>query len=138
LITDDPVLAANADRAGVDRIGPDLERVGKTDRQSGLDTRLSRHKIDDVAKVGRVLTHAKLFVRVNPINAGTTAEVDAVIARGAGLLMLPFFRSVDEVEKFVRLVDGRAAVMLLLETASAVVVFAKFLPCRASARSWSG
>lgn len=121
LITDDPMLAANADRAGIDGIGPDLEQLGKTERQSGLGTRLSQHKIDDVAKVGRVLTRAKLFTRVNPVNAGTAAELDAVIARGARLLMLPFFRTADEVETFVRLVDGRASVILLVETASAVV-----------------
>jgi hypothetical protein len=121
LVTDDPVLAANADRAGVDRIGPDLEQLGKIERQAGLSTRLSRHEIDDVATVGRALTRAKLFVRVNPINASTAAEVDAVIARGARLLMLPFFKTVDEVETFVRLVDGRASVILLVETAAAVV-----------------
>lgn len=121
LITDDPGLAASADRAGIDGIGPDLEQLGKTERQSGLDTRLSQHKIDDVAKVGRVLTRAKLFTRVNPVNACTAAELDAVIARGARLLMLPFFRTADEVETFVHLVDGRASVVLLVETASAVV-----------------
>jgi hypothetical protein len=121
LITDDPVLAANADRAGVDRIGPDLEQFGKIERQAGLNTRLSQHTIEDVAKVGRALERARLFVRVNPINASTAAEVDSAIARGARLLMLPFFRTVDEVETFVRLVDGRASVMLLVETAAAVV-----------------
>lgn len=32
LVTDDPVLAATADRAGVDHIGPDLEHLGKRER----------------------------------------------------------------------------------------------------------
>ena len=121
LITEDPGLAADADRAGVDRIGPDLEQLGKKERQAGLNTRLSHHQIDDVARVGRSLSRAKLFVRVNPINAGSAAEVDAVIARGARVLMLPFFRTAGEVETFVRLVDGRASIMLLVETAAAVV-----------------
>ncbi len=121
LITDDPALAASADRAGVDRIGPDLEQLGKSARQAGLNARLSRHEMRDVARVGAALERATLFVRINPVHAGTTAEVDAAIAGGARLLMLPFFRSVDEVETFVRLVDGRASTMLLVETAAAVV-----------------
>jgi hypothetical protein len=121
LITDDPVLAASADRAGVDRIGPDLEHLGKSARQAGLNARLSHHKMTDVASVGAALARASLFVRINPVHAGTAAEVDAAIAGGARVLMLPFFRSVDEVETFVRLVDGRASTVLLVETAAAVV-----------------
>ena len=37
------------------------------------------------------------------------------------VLMLPFFTTAAEVERFVRLVDGRARVVLLLETAAALV-----------------
>jgi len=121
LITDDPVLAANADCGGVDRIGLDLERLGKADRQSDLDTRQSKHKVADLAAVARSLVRAKLFVRLNPINVNTADEVDAVIHAGADVLMLPFFRTADEIETFVRLVGGRAGVTLLVETASAVV-----------------
>lgn len=121
LVTNDPALAATADRSGINRIGPDLEQLGKSERQFGLDTRLSRHKVEDVAAVGRSLTRAKLFVRVNPINANTATELDAVISSGAQVLMLPFFRTAEEVETFVRQVNGRASIMLLVETASAVV-----------------
>ena len=60
-------------------------------------------------------------MRVNPLNAGTAAEVDAVLCHGAQVLMLPYFRTAAEVETFVRLVDGRASVMILVETASALV-----------------
>ncbi|SUU91513.1 HpcH/HpaI aldolase/citrate lyase family protein [Aminobacter aminovorans] len=60
-------------------------------------------------------------MRVNPVNAGTTAEIETVLGHGAQVLMLPYFRTAGEVETFVRLVDGRAAVMILVETASALV-----------------
>jgi HpcH/HpaI aldolase/citrate lyase family len=121
LITDDPALAAKADHGGVDRIGLDLERLGKAERQSGLNTRLSNHKVEDLGAVARSLNRAKLFVRINPINANTADEIETVIRGGAEVIMLPFFRNAEEVETFVGLVNGRAFVMILLETASAVV-----------------
>ncbi len=43
------------------------------------------------------------------------------LAGGTSVLMLPFFTTGTEVERFVRLVDGRARVVLLLETAAALV-----------------
>lgn len=121
LITNDPVLAASADRCGVNRVGVDLEYLGKTDRQQGHDTRHSDHKIQDVARIGGSICKAKLFVRLNPINAKTPIEVEEALFFGANVLMLPFFRTPQEVEKFVRLVDGRAHLVILLETASALV-----------------
>ncbi|MDP1664048.1 MAG: aldolase/citrate lyase family protein [Methylobacter sp.] len=121
LITNDPVLAATADRCGVNRVGVDLEYLGKTERQQGHDTRFSNHQIKDVARIGRCISKAKLFVRLNPINAKTSIEIEEVLHSGANVLMLPFFRTPQEVEKFVRLVDGRAHLVILLETASALV-----------------
>jgi hypothetical protein len=48
LITADPILAAEVDQAGVDRIGLDLECLGKAERQRGEDTRLSNHKVENL------------------------------------------------------------------------------------------
>ena len=121
LITDDPALAARADRAGVNRVGLDLEVLGKAERQAGEDTRLSRHSLEDLAKIAPALTRADLFARLNPLNPGTRDEVERAVELGARVLMLPFFRTAHEVETFVRLVDGRAHVTLLLETPPAVV-----------------
>lgn len=121
LITNDPTLAQRADRAGVDRVGIDLERLGKADRQRGLASRLSEHTTDDLAAVAASLQRAELFVRVNPLNADTPDEVETVLRFGAKVLMLPYFRTVSEVETFVRVVDGRASVMILVETAAALV-----------------
>ncbi len=120
LITNDPFLAAKADRGGVDRIGIDLEYIGKAERQAGHNTRLSNHSIGDLS-IGKALVHAKLFVRLNPLNANTHDEVETVLHCGAQILMLPFFRTAREVEAFVRLVDERAQIVILLETASALV-----------------
>ena len=49
-ITSQPEIAQIAESAGVDRIFVDLEYIGKSDRQGGMDTVQSRHTIDDVKK----------------------------------------------------------------------------------------
>lgn len=121
LITDDPPLAAEADAAGIERIGVDLERLGKADRQAGNDTRLSQHTWDDLAAIAPAVGRADLFVRTNPIHAGSEREIETALELRARVLMLPSFRTADEVASFVRMVRGRAQVLVLVELAPAVV-----------------
>jgi hypothetical protein len=122
-LTDDPQKAGWAASAGVDRIGPDLERVGKSQRQSGLNTRLSGHELSCLGTLSReVGSAATLFARVNPINAGSPGEIERILGAGCRALMLPYFHSVAEVDRFVRLVAGRAKRVLLVETAAAAVL----------------
>jgi hypothetical protein len=120
LLTTDPDLAGAGDAAGVQQIGVDLERLGKRDRQRSRTARISDHSIGDLAKVARRLSRAKAFARVNPLNPALAAEIDAVVAAGARAIMLPFFESPGEVATFVRLVAGRADVLILVETAPAL------------------
>lgn len=120
LITNDPKLAADAELAGIDRIGVDLEHIGKAARQQGSGGRLSQHTWDDLSAVAETLTAAKLFVRLNPLHGGSAREVEAALDRGAELLMLPFFQSSEEVRNFVQTVRARASVIILLETAAAI------------------
>ena len=121
-ITNDPGLAARADAAGVDRVGIDIERLNKSARQGHLaDARLSDHRLADLADLAPVLRRAALFARLNPLHDGSGDEVATALAGGAGVLMLPFFTTAGEVEGLVRLADGRARIVLLLETAAALV-----------------
>jgi len=116
LITNDPDVAKYAELSGVGRIFVDLEVLGKQERQGHLDTLISQHAMADVAKVKQCLTQAELLVRLNPLHPGSKVEVDEAIAGGADLLMLPMFRSADEVRQFSELVDGRAKIVPLVET----------------------
>lgn len=116
LLTDDPRLAYAADEAGIDRIGPDLEIVGKEERQKGLKTRISRHRLEDAAPVFACVRRQARFTRVNPVNPGTPDEVDALVAAGADVLMLPYFKRIAEVERFSEVVAGRALTVGLAET----------------------
>ncbi len=119
-ITNDPAFARRCDALGNFRLFVDLERLGKAERQAGRNTFISVHALDDVARVREVLRQSKLMVRVNPLNAGTAAEVDAVIARGADMLMLPMFTQAHEVREFSALVNGRLPIVPLLETSGAL------------------
>ncbi|WP_026572824.1 aldolase/citrate lyase family protein [Bacillus sp. UNC438CL73TsuS30] len=119
-ITNQGKVAKIAERNGVDWIFIDLEINGKDERQGHLDTVISRHSLEDVKKIKQVITKSKLLVRVNPIYEGSKNEIDRVIKDGADIVMLPFFKTKDEVEVFVSYVNDRAKVCLLLETAEAV------------------
>lgn len=119
LFTADPELAAAADAAGVDRIGVDLETLGKHGRQGHLNTWISDHRIEDLPRIAARLHSAQLFARCNPVHEGSAEEIDALLALGVRVLMLPYFKEAAEAERFIRLVDGRAHPVLLLETAAA-------------------
>jgi 2-keto-3-deoxy-L-rhamnonate aldolase RhmA len=119
-ITNDPQVARIIERCGVDWVFVDLEARGKAERQSGRNTVISGHTLDDVRAVRQVLTQAQLLVRVNPWGADSPEEIDAVVRAGADIVMLPFFTHRSEVEHFVAAVGGRATVCLLVETPAAV------------------
>ena len=115
------MLAAQADAAGVARIGIDIDRLGKAKRQAGQAARLSPHAMDDLVHLRKVVRRGQLFVRINPPHDGTAAEVESALRHGADAIMLPFFRTVEQADGFLRAVRGRAAAHLLVETATAVL-----------------
>ena len=121
-ITNEPKVARIAENAGVDRIFVDMEYIGKAERQRGMDTVQSHHTIGDVKGIKDTVSVSEVLVRVNPIHdaaaeyCSSAEEIDGVINAGADIIMLPFFKSVQEVEYFIELVAGRARTMLLLET----------------------
>ena len=123
LITNHPGLAAYAVEAGVSRIMVDLEILGKRERQANRDTLISAHEMSEVPTIRRVLDQSakgELMVRLNPLHPGSGVEVDSAVAAGADLLMLPMWRSPEDLERFSGLVDGRARVVPLLETPEAM------------------
>ena len=125
-ITNQTEVAKIAEDAGVERIFVDMEYIGKSDRQGGMNTVQSHHTIEDIRSIKKVLKKTQLLVRCNPIHSSTESycsskqEIDEVIDAGADILMLPYFKTVDEVKAFIDLVKGRAKVMPLVETPEAV------------------
>jgi len=120
MICNKPDMAQFVIDGGVDRIFVDMEIMGKEARQGHLSSVISRHSLDDVRRVRELVPSARLLVRINPIHDGSEKEIEQAIAFGAGILMLPMFRSAHEVRAFVRMVGGRALTNLLVETPQAV------------------
>lgn len=119
-ITNDPAVAKIAADAGVDRIFIDMEVLGKAERQGGMDTVQSHHAPEDITKVRAVVGNkAEIMARINPLNPNSQAEIDASIENGANVIMLPMWRTADDLRQLVSMVDGRAKVMPLLETDTA-------------------
>ena len=88
-ITNRPEIAQIAESAGVDRIFVDMEYIGKSDRQGGMDTVQSHHTLEDVNIISKSIKKADLLVRVNPIHEATDQytsskeEIDGAITNGA-------------------------------------------------------
>lgn len=127
-ITKRPEIALIAEEAGVDWIFVDMEFIGKDARQGGLDTVQNHHTVEDVKNVKAAVTKAKVLVRVNPIHEAladypsSEDEIDSTIESGADIVMLPFFKTIAEVERFIRIVGGRAKTCLLVETPEAALL----------------
>lgn len=117
-ITNNPSVALIGEQCGVDRLWVDMEWMGKEERQPG-DTVKSHHTLEDISSLRKVLTDSQLMTRVNPIHSGSKKEIREAIDRGAEVVMLPMWKTVDEAQRFVDYVDGRATVNLLLETKEA-------------------
>ena len=107
------------DAAGISRIFIDLEINGKAQRQSGMNTVINNHKINDVAIARKVIKNSELLVRINPINYNTEREINEVIKAGADIIMLPMFKYSEEVKSFIEYVNKRAKISLLFETSEA-------------------
>ena len=124
-ITKHPEIARIAEEAGVEWIFVDMEFIGKDCRQGGLDTVQNHHTVEDVANIRAAVTKAKVLVRINPIHdtrddyPSSEEEIEAVIQAGADIVMLPYFKTTEEVHRFIGYVGGRAKTCLLVETPEA-------------------
>ena len=123
-ITNLPDLAARCDPMPGMRLFVDLERNGKAERQKGFNTFISSHQMDDVGRIKSVLKQSRLMVRVNPCQTdnldASNAEVEAAIAQGADMLMLPMFNNAQALKAFSCMVAGRVPIVPLLETVGAL------------------
>lgn len=124
-ITNRPEIAKIAEKSGVNRIFVDMEFIGKELRQANMDTVKSHHTFDDVELIKKSISSAELLVRCNPIHdrlddyCSTEEEINEIIKRGADIIMLPYFKTPEEVQRFVVAVGGRVKTMLLIETPEA-------------------
>lgn len=126
-IANEPSIAQIAEKNGVDRIFIDLEVRGKEERQGHIDSVKSHHQLADIDKIKNTLTNAKLLVRTNSLYDQSKKEIDEIISRGADIVMLPMWTTLDDAKRFRDYVNGRARVLLLLETIGAEKVLDEVL-----------
>jgi 2-keto-3-deoxy-L-rhamnonate aldolase RhmA len=122
LWTDDVELAAAAARAGVSRVGPDLEIVGKRDRQPEADNLVSGHTASVLPAMRAAIGGARLHVRSNPVHLGLQRELEACLDAGVTSVMLPMVRSVSQAQQVLRWIRGRAETILMVEHADALAI----------------
>jgi len=118
-ITNDPAIALIAEKNGVDRVWVDLETLGKEERQKGINSVKSHHTVADIARIRPLLTMSEMLVRVDPWHEHSRAQIDAVVSAGADMIMLPMWKTPEDVARFLDAVNGRCKTTLLLETAEA-------------------
>ncbi len=128
-ITKSPEIARIAEDAGTDIIFVDLEKIGKELRQPGMNTVKSDHTVKDAARVRRVLKKAELLVRINPVHDGTEDEIRSVIDAGADIIMLPYFKTKAETDRFIQACDGKVKTLLLTETPEGAACLDEILSC---------
>lgn len=119
-ITNKLEIATLAEDCGVDSIWVDLEVLGKEERQRSMNTVKSCHTIEDVGIISKVLKRSEMLVRINSWNPNSKEEIEKVISAGAQRIMLPMWKTPEEVDLFLKTVNGRTATTLLLETKEAV------------------
>ncbi len=127
LFTNDSVVAAVADSAGVDWILVDLESNGKAQRQFGHETPINTHTLDDIKSLRRIVRNGKLVVRINPIGNHSYEEIRSVLALSPDIVMLPFFKTKEAVTLFFELVRGRSDICLLFETNESLELLTEIL-----------
>ena len=132
-ITNRQDVAVIAEESGVDRIFVDMECIGKDLRQGNMDTVQSHHTIEDIKNIRQVIKKSELLVRCNPIHEATEEyvsseeEIEDIIDSGADVIMLPYFKTTEEVKKFIDIVNGRIKTILLIETPEAVEIIDEIL-----------
>ncbi len=122
-ITNNIHEAKIVDKLQIDWIFIDLEKKGKKERQLGRSTVLSNHFISDVNNIKSKINNTKVLVRCNPIGEWSKKEFEKINLRASliDMVMLPYFKTIDEVETFFNLLDtSKIEAALLVETLDAI------------------
>lgn len=107
------VGAREAVRHGVAAFLVDWEQAGKYERQQNFDTEVNGHGVEELRAVSGV-AGTSVWCRIN--GAGCPCEIEAALEAGARGIFLPMVRCAADVERVVRVVDGRSEIGILVET----------------------
>jgi len=115
LFTTDLNFSQKTENAGIDSIIVDWEVSGKEERQKRADLEINADTPEDVERLSKELK-IPITVRINSFGDHTQKEIDCALKYGARILMLPMAKTLDEVNNFLAMVDGRAQTIIQIET----------------------
>jgi len=104
---------------GITKFMLDWEQFGKTERQSDFDTEIKPVGVVELASVAAV-PGALAWCRINSYSPNTQKEIELAIDAGTHGVFLPMVTHPQQVEHFLRLLDGRCASGILIETEAAL------------------
>jgi hypothetical protein len=105
---------------GIRRFILDWEHLGKVNRQEGFDTEIKPGRPEDLVAIARI-PDALTWCRINRYGSYTRDEIECAIFSGVIGIFLPMVTSPKEVEDFLRIVNHRCQVGILIETKEALV-----------------
>ena len=105
--------------AGITSFLVDLEVMGKDLRQLGFDTDISPGNLDALRAMSPIPDIAR-WCRLNSYGKWSAREVEHAIEAGADVLILPMVRDPRTIETFLKLLGGRTASCVMLETRQAL------------------
>ena len=94
----------------------DIERRGKILRQKGRNTLISKHNLKDISKIKKHISNAKIITRINSIYALSKLEINKALDYGTDYIMLPFYKTREEVSTFLNYINNPNRAILLCET----------------------
>ena len=106
--------------AGIDGIVVDLENSEKRYRQSLYNTQINKHDFNTL-KEARLLFKGDLICRVNGGDKISGDEIQKAIDYGANYIMLPMIKVASEVERVLKIINGRAKCIPMIELHEAVI-----------------
>jgi hypothetical protein len=123
LFEQDPALAQAYVDAGVTHFIVDTESKGKHERQQGFDTEIAPVSLRSVGPLSRI-PGAFVSCRINGFCDTTREEIEIAASEGVHRIFLPMASSVEQVQAFIDLVDGRCETAILIETQQATTIAA--------------
>lgn len=114
LFTVDPVLARQARAAGVAGVIVDWERRACDPRRAAVD--IGAPDSPEDLRIISAAVPGPVYCRINRPGPQTPAEIACALDGGATHLIVPMIEGPDEVARVLDLVQGRAAVGVMIET----------------------
>jgi hypothetical protein len=104
---------------GISNFMLDWEFIGKHERQDGYDTEIAPVDVHLLSAIARI-PETQTWCRINRYGSYTVNEIELAIDAGVNGIYLPMVTSPMEVEYFLRHVNGRSEVGILVETQAAL------------------